>query len=95
MTLKEAIVAVDQEYNMEVRTLTRESFAEITLQIESDFIQIEECEDVVHEIIGEVRSHSDLHRVVCMALRFGMRVQRKLDNPTHITTSIKQKEVVQ
>lgn len=86
MTLAEAITIVDREYNAEVRAFTPEQEALSTRRIMSEYDEILDCKDIILDLIGHVHDESDFLRIAITAIRFGMRVQRKLDNPHGVTS---------
>lgn len=92
MTLKEAIKQVQNEYDSEVRSVGKhpETEAAARALLTAEMEQVLES-DVVNTILqGRRIFPPDAHELVVarliMALRLGMRVQRKLDAPEKTTT---------
>lgn len=92
MTLRDAIIHVDREYGIEVRKIKSEpQYGDHCRQIiEAEFEQIGATRIVETLLSGrtffppEVAKY--VEQTVLMALRFGMRVQRKLDHPDRPTS---------
>lgn len=87
MTLAEAIPIVEAEYNIETDTPHKK-----LMIIESILRQYDEIRTsgIVDRLIDAVATSDpgliDLEQLMVITLRMGMRLQRKIDNPSAVTT---------
>jgi hypothetical protein len=84
MTLAEAITIAMQEYDAEVAAFTPEYEARATRKLMDEMGSITQCSEILAALVGDGK---DALQTAILSIRFGMRVQRKLDNP-HQTTTI-------
>jgi hypothetical protein len=88
VTLKEAILAVDREYGEEVRgfVLDKPAEARAALQTQAEQQAVEDSGIDGRILSAAASAETPIHMLLSICIRFGMRVQRKLDHPERVTT---------
>lgn len=90
MTLKGAIITVQEEYDREIKTPRKEKLAQFERTLKHEYNSIAQA-DLIFTItegrtILPLENFRMVSQWIIMAFRLGMRVQRKLDRPQSPTS---------